>query len=125
MAPSSVCQRQTTDSRGSPTPYVGSDQHEWAAQQAPDPVMASTSLAATSATKFSGEEKVPKQLPRGVWAQLIGNYGTQQIQGQDRSFPIQEVLGADQILARIYHELHVSKLFTPVALGEILQKRTF
>ena len=100
-------------------------QQEWAAQQAPDPAVAPAAASTTPATKSGGEEKVPKQLPSGVWAQLIRNYESQQIQGQDRTFPIQEVIGADQTLARIHHELHTSKLFTPVGLGEILQKRTF
>ena len=61
---------------------------EWAAQQAPDPAVAPSAASATPATKSGGEEKVPKQLPSGVWAQLIRNYESQQIQGQDRTFPI-------------------------------------
>lgn len=99
---------------------------EWAAQQSSAASTTTAGPTSTSTTsKSSGEEKVPKQLPSGVWALLINNYESQQIQGQDRTFPIQEVIGADQTLARIYHELHTSKLFTPVGLGEILSKRTF
>ena len=45
--------------------------------------------------------------------------------GSNRVFPTQELVGAEAVLARIHHELTVSKLFTPVGLGEILQRRTF
>ena len=97
---------------------------EWSHNQTPDPA-ATPTTAPTSGTSKSSDEKVPKQLPSGVWAQLINHYESQQIHGQDRIFPIQEVIGADEPLARIYHELHTSKMFTPVGLGEILARRTF
>ena len=45
--------------------------------------------------------------------------------GGDRVFPVTELIGAEAILARMHHELTVSGLFTPVLLGEILQKRSF
>ncbi len=68
---------------------------------------------------------MPKTLPAGIWTKAIQNYESQQIGGCDRTFPTNELLGAESVLARIHHEVTVSKLFTPVQLGEILQKRTF
>ena len=101
----------------------------WKAQQVAS-TTPTTSAAdpLTSVTTTGGstkDDKVPKTLPAGVWANAIQNYESQQIGGCDRSFPTHELLGAESVLARIHHELTVSKLFTPVALGEILQKRTF
>ena len=87
---------------------------------APDP----SALPATSGSAAK-DEKVPKTLPASVWTKAIQQYETQQIGGADRTFPTHELLGAESVLARIHHELTVSKLFTPVSLGEILQKRTF
>lgn len=43
----------------------------------------------------------------------------------DRIFPTQELLGGEAILARALWEHEVSKQHTPLALGELLQQRTF
>lgn len=75
---------------------------EWTTQQTPDTASPAAGTTPPSSAKSGSDEKVPKQLPPGVWAQLINAYKPQQIQGQDRTFPIQEVIGADQTLARIY-----------------------
>ena len=101
----------------------------WTAQQAAmssmlpsTPPPSTGTSAGTTATK---DDKIPKTLPAGVWSAAIQRYEAQQIGGADRTFPTQELLGAESVLARIHHELTVSKLFTPVSLGEILQRRTF
>ena len=78
-----------------------------------------------SFTTTAKDEKIPKTLPAGVWSAAIKRYESQQIGGSNRTFPTQELVGAEVVLARIHHELTISKLFTPVGLGEILQKRTF
>lgn len=90
-----------------------------AAPSAPDPATVTSSGSSTK------DDKVPKTLPAGVWSKAIQAYESQQIGGCDRTFPTHELLGAESVLARIHHEITISKLFTPVALGEILQKRTF
>ena len=90
-----------------------------ATSPAPDPASATSSGSSTK------DDKVPKTLPAGVWSKAIQAYESQQIGGCDRTFPTHELLGAESVLARIHHEITISKLFTPVALGEILQKRTF
>lgn len=60
-----------------------------------------------------------------MWGQLVSAYNRIQLNGEDRSFPTQEVLGAEVVLARMYHEHRRSRMFTPVLLGEILQARSF
>ena len=45
--------------------------------------------------------------------------------GRNRVFPVQEVMGAEQVLARLHWEHETSKLYTPIQLGELLQLRTF
>ena len=52
-------------------------------------------------------------------------YQQVQLGGEDRVFPVQELIGAEAILARMHHEKVVSNHFTPVQLGEILQRRSF
>ena len=71
------------------------------------------------------EDKIPKTLAPGRWSSLIQEYQGQQIGGEDRIFPVQEVIGAESVLARVLHEHEVSKTYTPVLLGEIVSSRTF
>ena len=100
----------------------------WTAQLAassPAPTATSTTGGTGTSAGTAKEDKVPKTLPAGVWSAAIQRYESQQIGGADRSFPTHELLGAELVLARIHHELTVSKMFTPVGLGEILQRRTF
>ena len=92
-----------------------------AAAPAPTPVAPPSSTAASAA---SGD-KVPKTLPAGVWQSLVRAFNTTQLHGRDRCFPVEELLGAECVLARMYHEHNVSKSYTPVGLGEIVQRRSF
>ena len=87
-------------------------------QAAPTPTPAGSSTAAT-------EDKVPKSLAPGRWKTLIDAYQKQQLDGLDRIFPTQELLGAESVIARMLHESETSKLYTPVGLGEIISLRTF
>ena len=80
---------------------------------------------ATSASTPTSDDKVPKTLAPGRWTQLINAYQSQQIGGMDRIFPVQELLGTEPVLARILHEHEVSKLYSPVLLGELMSMRTF
>ena len=81
------------------------------------------SLPATS-VPTSGD-KIPKSLPAGVWSQQVNKYNSEQLRGRDRAFPETMLLGAEVVLARMWHEHHVSKMYTPTSLGEILSKRSF
>ena len=55
----------------------------------------------------------------------MNHYNSITVGSRPRSFPVKEVLGAEVIIARLYHERHVSKLYTPLQLGEVLQHRSF
>ena len=98
-----------------------------AAPAVPPAAPATTPTAAvTSAASGSGSDtKVPRTLPPGIWNSLVKHYQSIQLQGRDHVFPVTELIGAESILARMHHELTVSGQFTPVMLGEILQKRSF
>eukprot|EP00435_Cladocopium_sp_Y103_P035752 s1402_g9.t1 len=99
---------------------------QWsAAQVAMQPPAPQPSSQTTSSTSTSSEDKIPKTLPPGKWSALIQEYQSKQVDGEDRIFPTQELLGAEAILARVIHENEHSKLFTPVLLGEIIASRTF
>lgn len=87
------------------------------------PGAASGALTAPAST--STNEKPPKTLPPQVWNQQVQKYNAILVGTRPRKFPEMEILGAESILARIHHEHSVSKQYTPVALGEILAKRSF
>jgi len=89
----------------------------------PKPAAPSTTAASNSAT--ATEDKVPKNLAPGQWSALLQDYQSQQIGGQDRVFPVQELIGAESVIARVLHEHETSKSYTPVLLGELVTIRTF
>ena len=93
-------------------------------QQAQQPTVPPPSTTTTPSASTS-EDKVPKTLAPGRWTTLVGAYQKQQLGGLDRRFPTHELLGSEHIIARMLHEFEVSKLFTPVGLGEIISSRTF
>ena len=95
------------------------------APTAPATTPTATGTTGAIGTTSSSETKVPKTLPPGTWNSLVKHYQSIQLDGRDRVFPVTELIGAESILARMYHELTVSGQFTPILLGEILQKRSF
>ena len=107
--------------------------HMWQlAKQAWAKTMATSATAVTAAQPVasgpaasSTEDKVPKSLAAGKWTQMITHYQGQQIGGRDRIFPVHELLGTESILARIVHEHEISKMYSPVLLGELISSRTF
>ena len=70
----------------------------------------------------SASTKPPATLAQGVWAAQINKYETA---NHGRPFPVEILTGTEGILARMLHEHTVSKLYTPVRLGELLQNRCF
>ena len=88
-----------------------------------------TGLAAAPATGPSAAagstEKIPKSLPPNVWSDQVNKYNNITLNGKKRRFPEEELLGAESILARIHFEHTKSRMYTPVALGEILSRRSF
>ena len=70
-------------------------------------------------------DKVPRTLPPGVWTAQIQKYEAVQIHGRNRSFPQQRLLGAESSLAKLWHQLKVTRDFSPLPLGEIMSRRSF
>eukprot|EP00435_Cladocopium_sp_Y103_P013637 s2457_g3.t1 len=99
---------------------------QWtASQNAMQPTSTAPQTTAPASASTASEDKVPKTLPPGKWGAMVKEYQSKQIDGEDRTFPTHEVLGAEAVLARVVHEVEISKNFTPVLLGEIIAARTF
>ena len=56
------------------------------------------------------------------WSTCVEAYNARLLDDKRRVFPTQLLLGAEEILARLHHEHHKSKVYTPL---EILSRRTF
>ena len=99
---------------------------QWDLHSAPPPRPAPTppapSPASASLPPGTGE-KPPKGFPE--WGRLVDAYNQVLLGGEPRTFPADELLGAEDVLARMHWEHTRDKLYTPVAVGEILSKRTF
>ena len=95
------------------------------ASHAPAAPSATTPTIPTTIQLKEPEDKVPKTLPTGVYAELVEHYNKVTIHGQRRVFPEKLLLGAEKVLARMWHEHHKSKRYTRVTLGELLQHRHF
>lgn len=98
----------------------------WAAQQAaavPTPSAPTPAISASATSK--ADDKVPRSLPTGVWTNLLNSYNKAQLHGQDRCFPQHELVSSEVTLARMNHEHQVTKMYSPIPLGEIVQRRSF
>ena len=98
---------------------------QWQARVAvptPSPSTPATTTT-TSTTSSSTDEKPPKHFT--AWAQCVENYNAKLLDGKRRRFPTNMLVGAEEVLARLYHEHTKSKLYTPLGLGKILSRRTF
>ena len=60
-----------------------------------------------------------------AWNQQIKVFEDRLLDGKSRTFPVQELLGAEEILARMWFEHTVSRMYTLVSLGEIVSRRTW
>lgn len=109
--------------------------HSWSLAKAawarsmspPTPVAAAGSAPVTTSAPSStaADHKVPKCMPPGKWSELVAAYNNVTLNGRPRAFPVRELLGAEQVVTRLWHERHISKMYTPLQLGEILQQRSF
>ena len=93
-------------------------------------ITASTPTSPTSATTTatgSGTDKdsVPKTLPASVYTTLVEDYNKITIDGDRRQFPEKQLVGAEKVLARMYHEHHTSKMYTTTSLEEIMSQRVW
>lgn len=102
----------------------------WQQRQSPSstptttPALTTATPPSSSPTTWSSD-KTPKSLPPQVWQQQVAKYNAVTVNGRPRRFPEQELLGAESVLARTWHEHVVAKQYSPVHLGELLQKRSF
>ena len=71
------------------------------------------------------KDNIPKSLPSGVYSKLVEDYNSITLDGVRRVFPEKLLLGAEKVLARMYHEHHTSKLYTATPLGEIMAQRVW
>ena len=97
----------------------------WRRAQASTPPTAPTPSgtgAGSSKDKADAPDKVPKTLPPGMWSTLVTKYNSGHAQ---QPFPELQLLGAESVVARVHHEVNVSRQYTPVTLSEILLKRSF
>ena len=84
---------------------------------------AATAPSASTTPATSSDEKIPKTWPKGIYQQLITDYKVST--GNTKTFPEKILLGAEQVVVRMWHEHTVSKNYQAVGLGEIITKRTF
>ena len=77
-----------------------------------------------SALTTAAAKDTKKQYPQLRFNQRVQVYNKKQINGQDRSFPVKQLLGAHETLIRLEEE-SVTLMHTPVTLGEILATRLF
>ena len=71
------------------------------------------------------KDNIPKALPSGVYSKLVEDYNSITLDGVRRVFPEKLLLGAEKVLARMYHEHRTSKLYTATPLGEIMAQRVW
>ena len=87
---------------------------------------ASPTGAATTATGCGADkDSVPKTLPASVYTTLVEDYNEITIDSDRRQFPEKQLMGAEKVLARMYHEHHTSKMYTATSLGEIMSQRVW
>jgi hypothetical protein len=67
--------------------------------------------------------KAPTSLAPGVWTAQIRKWENSFVPA--RSFPQAQLIGAESVLARLFHERTVTQSYTILQLGEILQHRSF
>ncbi|CAE7317206.1 unnamed protein product [Symbiodinium sp. CCMP2456] len=80
--------------------------------------------AATSQTTAAApEEKPPKTFSQR--AAQVRAYEEKTIDGVKRTFPAEKLLGAEEVLARLWHEHTRSKDYKPLGIGEIVSRRTW
>ena len=84
-----------------------------------------TTAASVSAGASKDNDRVPRTLPPGVWTAQTQKYEAVQIHGRSRTFHQQRLLGAESSLAKLWHQLKVTRDFAPLPLGEIMSRRSF
>ena len=98
--------------------------HKYQASFQGTPTPESAPSQPTTSTQ-TDKDTIPKALPSGVYSKLVEDYNSITLDGVRRAFPEKLLLGAEKVLARMYHEHHTSKLYTATPLGEIMAQRVW
>ena len=76
-----------------------------------------------SSSPLNALSKPPKALDRGTYLSLINKFESRW--EPPRSFDMKLIYGADQTLARMWHEHYMSRVYSPVPLHEVISSRTY
>ena len=79
----------------------------------------------TEPTTSKSAPTVPREIPPQELQKLVKFYADTEIAGRQRDFPMKMLVGAERVMARIWHEAWISHQFTPTQLHEILEARCF
>ena len=103
---------------------------QWQAATATPPALppgaspaAAAPATAPPATTTAADEKPPKTFSQ--WSAQVRSYEDKTIDGVKRTFPAEKLLGAEEVLARLWHEHTKSKDYKPLGIGEIVSRRTW
>ena len=91
----------------------------------PDPSSASQNPAASPLFPPAppAPAKMPKELQPGQWQKGIDDY--ERDSKPPRFFPTNKLFGAEEVLARLLWEKNVSRMHTPMTLGQVVQLRSY
>ena len=92
-------------------------------QATPAPSPSPTTTVTSTGMSVDPDDKIPKTFAH--WATQIDVYNNRLLDGKTRRFPENMLAGAESVLARVWREHTKTKAYTPISLGEILQKRLF
>ena len=82
-------------------------------------------LVASEPAPSKAVPAVPREIPPAELQKLLKFYSDTQIAGRNRDFPMKALVGAEKVMARIWHEKWISSQFTPTQLHELLEARCF
>ena len=78
---------------------------------------------APAPTTTSPDDRPPKHFAQ--WSAQVQAYEEKTVDGVKRVFPTEKLLGAEDVLARLWHEHTKTKEYKPLGLGEIVARRTW
>ena len=105
-------------------------QRQWRAATSTPPTLppkmlpAPTAPPAPTTAATSTDDRPPKHFAQ--WSAQVQAYEEKTVDGVKRVFPTEKLLGAEDVLARLWHEhTKTKKEYKPLGLGEIVARRTW
>ena len=104
-------------------------QRQWRAATSTPPMLPPGMLPAPAAppapapATTSPDDRPPKHFAQ--WSAQVQAYEEKTVDGVKRVFPTEKLLGAEDVLARLWHEHTKTKEYKPLGLGEIVARRTW